>query len=237
MNKGFMDTFNTLNADIFCLQETKMQPHQLELNLEGYHQFWNSAEKKGYSGTAIFTKEKPLSESYGLGIEEHDHEGRVITLEFDKFYMVCVYTPNSKRALERLSYRMTWEDAFRNYLLRLNERKPVVMCGDLNVAHTEIDLKNPKTNHKNAGFTDEEREKMTQLLQAGFTDTFRYLYPDRTGIYSWWSYMRKARENNAGWRIDYFIVSNSLQNKIVNADIHNEFYGSDHCPVSLELNI
>ncbi len=237
MNKGFMDTFNTLNADIFCLQETKMQPHQLELNLEGYHQFWNSAEKKGYSGTAIFTKEKPLSESYGLGIEEHDHEGRVITLEFDKFYMVCVYTPNSKRALERLSYRMTWEDAFRNYLLHLNERKPVVMCGDLNVAHTEIDLKNPKTNHKNAGFTDEEREKMTQLLQAGFTDTFRYLYPDRTGIYSWWSYMRKARENNAGWRIDYFIVSNSLQNKIVNADIHNEFYGSDHCPVSLELNI
>ncbi len=237
MNKGFMDTFNTLNADIFCLQETKMQPHQLELNLEGYHQFWNSAEKKGYSGTAIFTKEKPLSESYGLGIEEHDHEGRVITLEFDKFYMVCFYTPNSKRALERLSYRMTWEDAFRNYLLHLNERKPVVMCGDLNVAHTEIDLKNPKTNHKNAGFTDEEREKMTQLLQAGFTDTFRYLYPDRTGIYSWWSYMRKARENNAGWRIDYFIVSNSLQNKIVNADIHNEFYGSDHCPVSLELNI
>ncbi len=237
MNKGFMDTFNTLNADIFCLQETKMQPHQLELNLEGYHQFWNSAEKKGYSGTAIFTKEKPLRESYGLGIEEHDHEGRVITLEFDKFYMVCVYTPNSKRALERLSYRMTWEDAFRNYLLHLNERKPVVMCGDLNVAHTEIDLKNPKTNHKNAGFTDEEREKMTQLLQAGFTDTFRYLYPDRTGIYSWWSYMRKARENNAGWRIDYFIVSNSLQNKIVNADIHNEFYGSDHCPVSLELNI
>ncbi len=237
MNKGFMDTFNTLNADIFCLQETKMQPHQLELNLEGYHQFWNSAEKKGYSGTAIFTKEKPLSESYGLGIEEHDHEGRVITLEFAKFYMVCVYTPNSKRELERLPYRMVWEDAFRNYLLRLNEQKPVVMCGDLNVAHTEIDLKNPKTNRKNAGFTDEEREKMTQLLQAGFTDTFRYLYPDRTGIYSWWSYMRKARENNAGWRIDYFIVSNSLQNKIVNADIHNEFYGSDHCPVSLELNI
>ncbi len=237
MNKGFMDVFNSLNADVFCLQETKMQPHQLELDLPGYYQYWNSAEKKGYSGTAIFSKGKPINEFYGLGIQEHDHEGRVITLEYEKFYMVCVYTPNSKRELERLEYRMVWEDAFRDYLLKLNETKPVVICGDLNVAHTEIDLKNPKTNHNNAGFTDEERNKMTQLLKAGFTDTFRYLYPDKTGIYSWWSYMRKARENNAGWRIDYFIVSDSLQSKILKADIHNEFYGSDHCPVSLELDI
>lgn len=237
MKKGFMDTFNTLNADIFCLQETKMQPGQLELDLPGYYQYWNSAEKKGYSGTAIFTKQKPLSETYGLGIEEHDHEGRVITLEFDQFYMVCVYTPNSQRELARLAYRMQWEDAFRKYLSDLSAKKPVVMCGDLNVAHKEIDLKNPKTNRKNAGFTDEERNKMTELLNAGFTDTFRYLYPDKTGIYSWWSYMRKARENNAGWRIDYFIVSNALKDKIINADIHNEFYGSDHCPVSLDLDI
>lgn len=237
MKKGFMDTFNTLNADIFCLQETKMQPGQLDLDLPGYHQYWNSAEKKGYSGTAIFTKQKPLSETYGLGIEEHDHEGRVITLEFDQFYMICVYTPNSQRELARLAYRMQWEDAFRQYLTELNHKKPVIMCGDLNVAHNEIDLKNPKTNRKNAGFTDEERNKMTELLNAGFIDTFRYLYPDKTGIYSWWSYMRKARENNAGWRIDYFIVSDTLKDKIINADIHNEFYGSDHCPVSLELDI
>lgn len=237
MKKGFMDTFNTLNADIFCLQETKMQPGQLDLDLPGYHQYWNSAEKKGYSGTAIFTKQKPLGETYGLGIEEHDHEGRVITLEFDQFYMICVYTPNSQRELARLAYRMQWEDAFRQYLTELNHKKPVIMCGDLNVAHNEIDLKNPKTNHKNAGFTDEERSQLTKLLNAGFIDTFRYLYPDKTGIYSWWSYMRKARENNAGWRIDYFIVSDTLKDKIINADIHNEFYGSDHCPVSLELDI
>ena len=237
MKKGFMDTFNTLNADIFCLQETKMQPGQLELDLPGYYQYWNSAEKKGYSGTAIFTKQKPLAETYGLGIEEHDHEGRVITLEFDQFYMVCVYTPNSQRELARLAYRMQWEDAFRQYLTELNHKKPVILCGDLNVAHNEIDLKNPKTNRKNAGFTDEERSQMTKLLNAGFIDTFRYLYPDKTGIYSWWSYMRKARENNAGWRIDYFIVSDTLKDKIINADIHNEFYGSDHCPVSLELDI
>lgn len=197
MNKGFMDTFNDLDADVFCLQETKMQPHQLQLDLPGFYQYWNSADKKGYSGTAIFTKQKPISESYGLGIDEHDHEGRVITLEFEKYYMVCVYTPNSKRELERLDYRMVWEDDFRAYVTKLNEQKPVVICGDLNVAHTEIDLKNPKTNRRSAGFTDEERNKMTELLAAGFTDSFRYLYPDKTGIYSWWSYMRKARENNA----------------------------------------
>lgn len=237
MNKGFMDTFNDLDADVFCLQETKMQPHQLQLNLPGYYQYWNSADKKGYSGTAIFTKQKPISESYGLGIEEHDHEGRVITLEFEKYYMVCVYTPNSKRELERLDYRMVWEDDFRAYVAKLNEQKPVVICGDLNVAHTEIDLKNPKTNRRSAGFTDEERNKLTELLAAGFTDSFRYLYPDKTGIYSWWSYMRKARENNAGWRIDYFIVSNSLQDKIKQAGIHNEYFGSDHCPVSLQLDL
>lgn len=237
MNKGFMETFQTLDADIFCLQETKMQPHQLELDLPGYKQYWNSAEKKGYSGTAIFTKVEPLNVSYGLGIEEHDHEGRVITLEFDKFLMVCVYTPNSKRELERLNYRMEWEDAFRNYLVELNKQKPVVICGDLNVAHKEIDLKNPKTNRRSAGFTDEERSKMTELLQAGFVDTFRYLYPDKTSIYSWWSYMRKARENNAGWRIDYFIVSKDIEENIKEAGIHNEFFGSDHCPVSLELDI
>ena len=237
MNKGFMETFQTLDADIFCLQETKMQPHQLELDLPEYKQYWNSAEKKGYSGTAIFTKVEPLNVSYGLGIEEHDHEGRVITLEFDKFFMVCVYTPNSKGELERLDYRMQWEDAFRNYLVELNKQKPVVMCGDLNVAHKEIDLKNPKTNRRSAGFTDEERSKMTELLQAGFVDTFRYLYPDKTSIYSWWSYMRKARENNAGWRIDYFIVSKDIETNIKEAGIHNEFFGSDHCPVSLELDI
>ena len=237
MNKGFMDTFNDLDADVFCLQETKMQPHQLQLDLPGYYQYWNSADKKGYSGTAIFTKQKPISESYGLGIDEHNHEGRVITLEFEKYYMVCVYTPNSKRELERLDYRMVWEDDFRAYVAKLNEQKPVVICGDLNVAHTEIDLKNPKTNRRSAGFTDEERNKLTELLAAGFTDSFRYLYPDKTGIYSWWSYMRKARENNAGWRIDYFIVSNSLQDKIKQAGIHNEYFGSDHCPVSLQLDL
>ena len=235
MNKGFMETFQTLDADIFCLQETKMQPHQLELDLPGYKQYWNSAEKKGYSGTAIFTKVEPLNVSYGLGIEEHDHEGRVITLEFDKFFMVCVYTPNSKRELERLDYRMQWEDAFRNYLVELNKQKPVVMCGDLNVAHKEIDLKNPKTNRKNAGFTDEEREKFSVLLENGFIDTFRYFYPDLKDAYSWWSYRFHAREKNAGWRIDYFLVSPQLKERLEDAVIYKDVFGSDHCPVALIL--
>ena len=214
LNKGFMDFFKQIDADIFCVQETKMQEGQIELILEGYYQYWNSAVKKGYSGTAIFTKKKPLSVSYGLGIEEHDQEGRIITLEFDKFYMVNCYTPNSKRELERLDYRMIWEDEIRKYLVSLDKIKPVVYCGDLNVAHKEIDLKNPKTNHHNAGFTDEERNKMTQLLEAGFTDTFRYLYPEKENAYTWWSYMMKAREKNVGWRIDYFITSNSIKDKI-----------------------
>ena len=235
MNKGFMETFQTLDADIFCLQETKMQPHQLELDLPEYKQYWNSAEKKGYSGTAIFTKVEPLNVSYGLGIEEHDHEGRVITLEFDKFFMVCVYTPNSKRELERLDYRMQWEDDFREYLKTLDTKKPVVLCGDLNVAHNEIDLKNPKTNRKNAGFSDEERAKMTELLGSGFTDTFRYFYPDAEGIYSWWSYRFKAREKNAGWRIDYFITSERINDKLQKAAIHTDVLGSDHCPVEVDI--
>ena len=235
MNKGFMETFQTLDADIFCLQETKMQPHQLELDLPEYKQYWNSAEKKGYSGTAIFTKVEPLNVSYGLGIEEHDHEGRVITLEFDKFFMVCVYTPNSKRELERLDYRMQWEDNFREYLKTLDTKKPVVLCGDLNVAHNEIDLKNPKTNRKNAGFSDEERAKMTELLCSGFTDTFRYFYPDAEGIYSWWSYRFKAREKNAGWRIDYFITSKRINDKLQKAAIHTDVLGSDHCPVEVDI--
>lgn len=237
LNKGFLDFFNEEKADIFCIQETKMQEGQAELKLEGYYQYWNSAEKKGYSGTAIFTKIKPLNVSYGIGIEEHDKEGRVITLEFDKFYMVNVYTPNSKRELERLEYRMVWEDEFRKYLLKLNETKPVIMCGDLNVAHKEIDLKNPKTNRHNAGFTDEERNKMTELLESGFTDSFRYLYPEKENIYSWWSYMFHAREKNAGWRIDYFIVSKSIETKIKEATIYTEILGSDHCPVGLEIKI
>ena len=235
LNKGFLDFFNKENADIFCIQETKMQEGQIELKLEGYYQYWNSAEKKGYSGTAIFTKVKPLKVFYGMGIEEHDKEGRVITLEFDKFYMVNVYTPNSKRELERLEYRMVWEDEFRKYLLKLNETKPVIMCGDLNVAHEEIDLKNPKTNRHNAGFTDEERNKMTELLKSGFTDSFRYLYPEKENIYSWWSYMFHAREKNAGWRIDYFIVSKSIETQIKEAIIYTEILGSDHCPVGLEI--
>lgn len=235
LNKGFLDFFNKENADIFCIQETKMQEGQIELKLEGYYQYWNSAEKKGYSGTAIFTKVKPLKVFYGMGIEEHDKEGRVITLEFDKFYMVNVYTPNSKRELERLEYRMVWEDEFRKYLLKLNETKPVIMCGDLNVAHEEIDLKNPKTNRHNAGFTDEERNKMTELLKSGFTDSFRYLYPEKENIYSWWSYMFHAREKNAGWRIDYFIVSKSIETQIKEATIYTEILGSDHCPVGLEI--
>ena len=239
--KGFVDIFNEINADIFCIQETKMQEAQLDENIleifEGYNAYWNSAEKKGYSGTAIFTKQKPLNVTYGIGKEEHDKEGRVITLEFEKFYMVNIYTPNSKRELERLDYRQLWEDEIRAYLLKLKENKSVVMCGDLNVAHTEIDLKNPKTNRKNAGFTDEERAKMTELLNAGFVDTFRYKYPEVEGKYSWWSYMFHAREKNAGWRIDYFIVSENLKDKIEDAKILDDIYGSDHCPVELDLNI
>ena len=237
LKKGFMESFRQLDADIFALQETKMQPDQAILELPGYRQYWNSAEKKGYSGTAVFTRHEPMAVTYGLGIEEHDHEGRVITLEFADYYFVTVYTPNSKRELERLDYRMEWEDAFRAYLLALDEKKPVIVCGDLNVAHKEIDLKNPKTNHRNAGFTDEEREKFTALLEAGFTDTFRALYPEREGIYTWWSYLRKARETNAGWRIDYFVASERLKDSIKDATIHNEIFGSDHCPVGLELDI
>lgn len=237
VNKGFKDFFKEINADIFCIQETKCQIDQIELEFEGYKSFWNSAEKKGYSGTAIYTKEKPISVKYGIGIEQHDKEGRVITLEFKNFFMVNIYTPNSKRGLERLEYRQVWEDEIRKYLLDLNKIKPVIMCGDLNVAHNEIDLKNPKTNRKNAGFTDEEREKMTQLLESGFTDSFRYLYPDKKEAYSWWSYMGRAREKNVGWRIDYFIVSKNIENKIKEAKIHSEIMGSDHCPVELEIDI
>ena len=237
VNKGFKDFFKEINADIFCIQETKCQIDQIELEFEGYKSFWNSAEKKGYSGTAIYTKEKPISVKYGIGIEQHDKEGRVITLEFKKFFMVNIYTPNSKRGLERLEYRQVWEDEIRKYLLDLNKIKPVIMCGDLNVAHNEIDLKNPKTNRRNAGFTDEEREKMTQLLESGFTDSFRYLYPDKKEAYSWWSYMGRAREKNVGWRIDYFIVSKNIENKIKEAKIHSKIMGSDHCPVELEIDI
>lgn len=241
VTKGFEQFFKDVNADIFCVQETKMQEEQLSDNIKDifkeYNCYWNSAEKKGYSGTAVFSKIKPLSVSYGIGIEEHDKEGRVITLEFDAFYLVNCYTPNAKRELERLEYRMVWEDAFREYLLQLNKVKPVVLCGDLNVAHEEIDLKNPKSNRGNAGFTDEERGKMTELLNAGFTDTFRYLYPDKTECYSWWSYMFKAREKNVGWRIDYFIVSKSIEEKIKESYIFSEIMGSDHCPVGLELDV
>lgn len=235
MTKGFMDFFKEVDADIFCLQETKLQAGQIDMNLEGYHQYWNYAEKKGYSGTAIFTKKEPISVAYGLGIEEHDKEGRVITLEFDDFYFITVYTPNSQTELARLSYRMTWEDDFKKYLKKLEEKKPVIFCGDLNVAHKEIDLKNPKTNRKNAGFTDEERAKFTELVNDGFIDTFRYFYPEMEGIYSWWSYRFKAREKNAGWRIDYFMVSSSLKDRLESAKIHTEIYGSDHCPVELVL--
>lgn len=241
INKGFKDFFKEIDADIFSIQETKMQEAQLDENIlqifEGYNAYWNSAEKKGYSGTAIFTKQKPLNVTYGIGKEEHDKEGRVITLEFEKFYMVNIYTPNSKRELERLDYRQIWEDEIRAYLLNLTANKPVVMCGDLNVAHNEIDLKNPKTNRKNAGFTDEERAKMTELLNSGFVDTFRYKYPEVEGKYSWWSYMFHAREKNAGWRIDYFIVSENLKDKIEDAKILDDIYGSDHCPVELDLSI
>ena len=233
VNKGFKEFFEKINADIFCIQETKCQPEQIELEFDGYYAYWNSAEKKGYSGTAIFTKQKPICVTYGIGIDEHDKEGRVITLEFKDFYMVNIYTPNAKRGLERLDYRQIWEDEIRKYLLKLNQEKPVIMCGDLNVAHKEIDLKNPKSNRGNAGFTDEEREKMTALLSAGFIDTFRYVYPDKTDSYSWWSYMGKAREKNIGWRIDYFIVSKDIKDKIKEAMIYPEIMGSDHCPVGL----
>ena len=234
--KGFSDAFRQLDADFFCLQETKMQEGQLDLAFDGYKSYWNYAEKKGYSGTAIFTRHEPLSVTYGIGIDEHDHEGRVITLEMPDFYLVTVYTPNSQDGLRRLDYRMKWEDDFRNYLLKLDAVKPVIACGDMNVAHKEIDLKNPKTNRRNAGFTDEEREKFTTLLSSGFTDTFRHFHPDLEGAYSWWSYRFHAREKNAGWRIDYFIVSNRLVPQIKSAAIHNEIYGSDHCPVELVLN-
>ena len=235
MTKGFMDAFESLNADIFCLQETKLSEGQLALEIPGYHQYWNYAEKKGYSGTAIFTKEEPLSAAYGIGIPEHDHEGRVITLEYEKFYFVTVYTPNSQDGLKRLDYRMEWEKAFLAYLKKLEEKKPVIFCGDLNVAHQEIDLKNPKTNRKNAGFTDEERARFSELLKEGFVDTFRYFYPEETGIYSWWSYRFHAREKNAGWRIDYFLVSEVLKDELKDAKIHTEIFGSDHCPVELEI--
>ena len=235
VGKGFKEAFEQLDADFFCLQETKMQAGQLDLAFDGYKSYWNYAEKKGYSGTAIFTRHTPLAVTYGMGIDEHDHEGRMITLEMPEFYLVCVYTPNSQDGLRRRDYRMTWETDFRNYLLALDKKKPVIACGDMNVAHEEIDLKNPKTNRKNAGFTDQEREKMTQLLDAGFTDSFRYFYPDLEGVYSWWSYRFRAREKNAGWRIDYFIVSNRLAPMMQGASIHNEIYGSDHCPVELVM--
>ena len=232
-NKGFEDIFKNIDADIFCIQETKMQIGQLDVNFDGYYNYFNSAVKKGYSGTAVFTRIKPINVYYGIGIEEHDQEGRVIALEFKDFYLVNVYTPNSQRELVRLSYRQKWEDDFRKYLKKLDKNKPVILCGDLNVAHKEIDLKNPKTNRKNAGFTDEEREKMTELLHAGFVDSFRFLYPDKTDSYSWWSYMGKAREKNVGWRIDYFIVSQDIKDKIKEAMIYPEVMGSDHCPVGL----
>lgn len=236
VTKGFLDFFKEMDADIFCIQETKLQKGQIDLNLPGYFDYWNYADKKGYSGTAVFTKEEPLSVNYGIGIDEHDHEGRVITLEFTDWYLVNCYTPNSQNELQRLSYRMTWEDAFRNYLKKLEENKPVILCGDLNVAHKEIDLKNPKTNRHNAGFTDEERGKMYELLESGFTDTFRFFYPDMTDIYSWWSYRFHAREKNSGWRIDYFLTSNALDDKLQDAKIHTEILGSDHCPVELAIN-
>ena len=235
VKKGFLDYFNEVDADMFCLQETKLQEGQIDLDLKGYHQYWNYAEKKGYSGTAIFTKDKPLSVKYGLGIEEHDKEGRVITLEYEDFHLVNVYTPNSQRELARLDYRMKWEDDFRNYLIELDSVKPVILCGDLNVAHKEIDLKNPSNNRKNPGFTDEERDKLTKLLESGFIDSFRHFYPDKEDAYTWWSYITRARERNAGWRIDYFVVSEKLEDRMIDAKIHSEIMGSDHCPVVLEI--
>ncbi|MFR1971139.1 MAG: exodeoxyribonuclease III [Hominisplanchenecus sp.] len=237
VQKGFLDIFKELDADMFCIQESKLQEGQISIELEGYHQYWNYAIKKGYSGTAIFTRREPMSVAYGIGIEEHDQEGRVITLEFAEFYLVTVYTPNSQSELARLDYRMRWEDAFLSYLKGLEEKKPIVFCGDLNVAHKEIDLKNPKTNRKNAGFTDEERGKFSTLLGQGFIDTYRYFYPDQEGIYSWWSYRFQARKKNAGWRIDYFCVSESLKEKLVDAKIHTEIMGSDHCPVELDIDL
>ena len=237
LNKGFKEFFEYEKADIFCIQETKCQEEQVELEFENYHSYWNSAEKKGYSGTAIFTKIKPIKVTKGIGIEEHDKEGRIITLEFDNFYLINNYTPNSKRELERLGYRQIWEDEIRKYLLKLNKKKPVIMCGDLNVAHKEIDLKNPKQNRKNAGFTDEERNKMTELLDSGFTDSFRYLYPKEENKYTWWSYMGRAREKNVGWRIDYFITSKDIEKKIKEAKIHDKIYGSDHCPIEVEIEL
>ena len=235
--KGFSDSMLLLNADAVCIQETKLQEGQIDLDVENYHQYWHYADKKGYSGTAMFTKEEPLSVKYGIGIDEHDHEGRVITAEFDTYYVVTCYTPNSQNELKRLDYRMKWEDDFLSYLKELEKTKPVILCGDLNVAHTEIDLKNPKTNRKNAGFTDEEREKMTVLLDSGFTDTYRHFYPDTEGVYSWWSYRFKAREKNAGWRIDYFITSKSIDDKLTDAKIHTEVFGSDHCPIELTAEL
>ena len=237
VGKGFVDIFNALDADVFCLQETKLQAGQIELDLPGYEQYWNYAERKGYSGTAVFTRIKPLNVTYGMGIEAHDTEGRMITLEYETFYLINVYTPNSKDELARLPYRMEWEDDVRAYLKKLEQTKPVVLCGDLNVAHEEIDLKNPKTNRKNAGFTDEERACFTKVLESGFIDTFRYFYPDKEGIYSWWSYRFKAREKNAGWRIDYFITSPSLKEKLQGAAIHTEIMGSDHCPIELDIDL
>ncbi len=236
MGKGFMDYFNKIDADIFCVQETKLQEGQIEVDAPGYHQYWNYAEKKGYSGTAMFTKEEPLSVTYGIGIPEHDTEGRVITAEFKDFYVITVYVPNSQRELARLDYRMTWEEAFLNYIKGLEKNKPVIYCGDLNVAHQEIDLKNPKTNHQNAGFTDEERNCFTKVLESGYIDSFRFLYPDAKDVYSWWSYMFKAREKNTGWRIDYFVVSDKLKDRIKDAKIHMEVQGSDHCPVELKID-
>lgn len=237
MQKNFMESFQALDADMFCLQETKLQEGQISLELDGYYQYWNYAEKKGYSGTAIFTKREPLNVTYGIGVEEHDHEGRVITLEYPDYYMITVYVPNSQNELARLPYRMRWEEDFLAYLKELEKKKPVIYCGDLNVAHQEIDLKNPKTNHKNAGFTDEERACFTKVVESGFIDTFRYFYPDQTDIYSWWSYRFHAREKNAGWRIDYFCVSETLKDKLVGAKIHTDIYGSDHCPVELEIQL
>lgn len=237
MTKNFMEEFDKLDADFFCLQEIKLQEGQIEWDKEGYFDYWNYAEKKGYSGTAIFTKHKPINVTYGIGVDEHDHEGRVITLEYDNYYMITVYTPNAQNDLKRLDYRMTWEDAFRKYLNDLKSKKSVIVCGDMNVAHKEIDLKNPKTNHHNAGFTDEERGKMTELLDSGFIDTFRHFYPEQKDIYSWWSYRFKAREKNAGWRIDYFLASEDLKDKLKDAKIHTDVYGSDHCPVELDIEI
>lgn len=237
VEKGFLDSFQKLGADVFCIQESKLQAGQIDLDLPGYYQYWNYAEKKGYSGTAIFTKKEPMHVMYGIGVEEHDHEGRVITLEYPEYYLITVYTPNSQDGLKRLEYRMTWERDFLAYLKKLEETKPVIFCGDLNVAHKEIDLKNPKTNRKNAGFTDEERACMTTLLENGFVDTFRHFYPDQEGIYSWWSYRFQARAKNAGWRIDYFITSKSLEDKLVDAKIHTDILGSDHCPVELEIRL